>query len=683
MRARGLTLQVLVTVCALAGTALALVPAAQAAYLHTYSGVSFGPGGPSSGAFQEVAGIATDPATSDVYVIARSLSAIYKFDASGKPVNFSALGTNMLDGSATPQGEFSFEGSRRTQVSVDASGGPASGDIYVTVGSAVDIFGSDGAYLGQLTKSANGSFSFPCGVAIDLHGSVYVADVDESQVSKFSPHANLVTNADYASAISATFPCDIAVDALGDLYVNEPISGGVSKYNADGEFTGEVDRNSATSVATNLVTNEVYVDHGSEVATYDSSGRPAGPAFFTHGEESNDVAVDGSNGNVYVSNGENGEVDIFDSLLLADITTGEANFANETTAVANGTVNPDGVAVTGCEFEYGTTSSYGSTAPCTPSPGSGASPVPVTATLAGLTPRTLYHFRLVVSNANGSNYGVDQMYTAPAPVQLLEVWSSNIAPGSATLSAKINPGGASTTYRFEYGQTTEYGASVPPSEGDAGASLSDTTVSVHLQSLRAATTYHFRLVATSGVGTVEGADQIFRIPAAGGAFGLPDGRQWEMVSPPVKDGAQIDDLGSGTPGEGVMQASEDGGAITYLATAPIGPNPAGNVDLTQLLSRRGSSGWSTQDIVTPNDTAPGLRIGQGKEYRFFTPDLSSALVEPPGKTPLTADASDKALYIRDNQTGIYRAVTTTSNIPSNTKVGILRFSYASPDNCNS
>ena len=52
------------------------------------------------------------------------------------------------------------------------------------------------------------------------------------------------------------------------------------------------------------------------------------------------------------------------------------------------TVNPNGGAVSECRLEYGTTPAYGSSAPCTPSPGSGVGAVAVSASLAGLAQNT-------------------------------------------------------------------------------------------------------------------------------------------------------------------------------------------------------------------------------------------------------------------------------------------------------
>src|SRR6202035_4380613 len=57
------------------------------------------------------------------------------------------------------------------------------------------------------------------------------------------------------------------------------------------------------------------------------------------------------------------------------VTTGAASAVAQATATLNAEVNPNGGEVSSCEFEYGTTDSYGSSAPCDSLPGSGAEPV--------------------------------------------------------------------------------------------------------------------------------------------------------------------------------------------------------------------------------------------------------------------------------------------------------------------
>ena len=90
--------------------------------------------------------------------------------------------------------------------------------------------------------------------------------------------------------------------------------------------------------------------------------------------------------------------------------TEPASAVAPTTASLNATVNPNGGEVSKCEFEYGTTPSYGQVAPCASLPGSGESPVAVSASLSGLTPNTTYHFRISATNAGGTSTGTDETF---------------------------------------------------------------------------------------------------------------------------------------------------------------------------------------------------------------------------------------------------------------------------------
>jgi hypothetical protein len=54
-------------------------------------------------------------------------------------------------------------------------------------------------------------------------------------------------------------------------------------------------------------------------------------------------------------------------------------FLTQTSATLNAKVNPDGQNITECDLEYGTSTSYSSSVPCATLPGSGSSPVPVSA----------------------------------------------------------------------------------------------------------------------------------------------------------------------------------------------------------------------------------------------------------------------------------------------------------------
>ena len=95
------------------------------------------------------------------------------------------------------------------------------------------------------------------------------------------------------------------------------------------------------------------------------------------------------------------------------VVTEPATSITASSATLNATVNPNGWPLTGCSFEYGPTTSYGKSAPCSPQPGSGNSPVAVAAQVTGLTAKKTYHFRIVATNAFGAGDGHSKRFKTP------------------------------------------------------------------------------------------------------------------------------------------------------------------------------------------------------------------------------------------------------------------------------
>jgi hypothetical protein len=91
------------------------------------------------------------------------------------------------------------------------------------------------------------------------------------------------------------------------------------------------------------------------------------------------------------------------------VTTGSVTSVTSSSATLNGTVNPNGLSTT-YYFNYGTTTSYGSTT-ASANAGSGTSNVSVSADVIGLSANTTYHIRIVATNSAGTSYGSDQSFT--------------------------------------------------------------------------------------------------------------------------------------------------------------------------------------------------------------------------------------------------------------------------------
>jgi trimeric autotransporter adhesin len=187
-------------------------------------------------------------------------------------------------------------------------------------------------------------------------------------------------------------------------------------------------------------------------------------------------------------------------------TTLDASAITTSGATLNGTVNPNGNAVT-ARFVYGLTDTYGNNTDLVPfAPTNSAQPL--TATIGGLLPNTVYHFRVVI---NGNITGADQTFrTATLPTAAPTVTTSaasGTGATTATLNGTVNPNGLATTARFHYGTTTAYGSQTDIINIPAGSSA--VPVSANISGLTPNETYHFRLVANNSNGEGTGADVSF------------------------------------------------------------------------------------------------------------------------------------------------------------------------------
>lgn len=97
------------------------------------------------------------------------------------------------------------------------------------------------------------------------------------------------------------------------------------------------------------------------------------------------------------------------------VATGQPSFVTQTSVTLSATVNPNGETVSECRFEYGPTTTYGASAPCSSLPGSGAGSVEVSAPVANLSPNSTYHYRIAATNPGGASYGADRKLTTLGP----------------------------------------------------------------------------------------------------------------------------------------------------------------------------------------------------------------------------------------------------------------------------
>jgi hypothetical protein len=646
--------------------------------------------------FNHAQGMAVDQSSGDLLVMDNAgggVDSIARFNPDGTPANFSALGTNVIDGSgsgdATPQNSLDFAQPTESQIAVDNSGTATDGNIYVTQGSprVINIFADTGEYLGQLSKAGSEPFTESCGVAVDPSGSVYVGDYSGG-IHKFVPSANPpVNNDNTANFSSMTFPCTLAAGAgpsEGILFAAE-YAGPTSKLDSStGEVQYAVSTDPAVTLSMDPATGHVYVGTGSEIKEYDALGASsANKANTLLASGAQGLALDGPSGDLYASRSGLGKVEVFElGAAIPDATTAPPSNIESTSATLHGAVNPDGVELTECFFEYGPTTSYGLTAPCAESPaaiGSGTGDVAVHTVLASLSVGTPYHFRLVARNANGESHGGGEAFLTQGPVLSAEAVQS-AASMEATLQAAVNPNGLPTTYHIEYGPSAAYGSR--SSERTVGSDTADHLVTTTLKGLQPASTYHWRVVATNSAGIAQGQDRTFNtysidVPGSsacpnqafrtGLAAALPDCRAYEMVSPVDKNNGDIKTVCNGECDRtSLNQSAVDGTKFTFSSYKAFGDSLSAAYS-NQYVATRGQSGWWTHGI---NPLRSNLRTKSFEgdksatydldvQFKAFSDDLSTAWLTNDNQAPLSPDGTEGIvnIYRRDNTDDSYHSLT--------------------------
>jgi hypothetical protein len=116
------------------------------------------------------------------------------------------------------------------------------------------------------------------------------------------------------------------------------------------------------------------------------------------------------------------------------VTTGGAANVAQQTARLTGSIDPNGDATT-FQFQYGTTSAYGSVTPEQTLAGDGKKTI--TSDVSGLAPATTYHFRLIGRNGKGLAKGGDRTFKTKAqPLGVTFAATPNpLLPGGTTTLA--------------------------------------------------------------------------------------------------------------------------------------------------------------------------------------------------------------------------------------------------------
>ena len=190
-------------------------------------------------------------------------------------------------------------------------------------------------------------------------------------------------------------------------------------------------------------------------------------------------------------------------IYLPEAVTQPVKGVLDTHAMLNGFVMTS-ASDTGCWFNYGTNTAYGSTSSPIFVAGTNFLVVNVSNVITGLVPGTLYHYQLMATNAYGTNYGSDSTFTTFLP------FAAFITSTSAYLECALKPPlNDNITLAFQYGTTTNYGT-LTPSRFMIGTNFFESTTVVDpISGLTPGTPYHFQIVVSNSFGTNFGADVSF------------------------------------------------------------------------------------------------------------------------------------------------------------------------------
>jgi|GEM_PF-171573 len=337
------------------------------------------------------------------------------------------------------------------------------------------------------------------------------------------------------------------------------------------------------------------------------------------------------------------------------VSTNTATAVTTTGATLNGTVNANNDSST-VTFEYGTTTSYGTTVTADQSPVTGANNNAVSKSITGLTPNTTYHYRVVGVNSSGTSHGTDNTFftSAPASPTATTDAASSVVFNGATLNGTVNANNDSTVVTFEYGTTVAYGSTVTATQSPV-TGATDTSVSKSITGLTGNTTYHYRVVGTNGNGTTNGTDLTFTTSAL-----TPSA----ITTAPSSVGASFATL-NGTANGNVAGATvtfEYGLTTAYGSSVSATPSsiPGDQADYTVSASITGLTNGTTYHYRVVADNA------------FVSPVNGSDMTFTTGTTPTVA--TDDVSSVTSN------SATLNGTVNAQNKTTTVTFEYGTDTN---
>jgi hypothetical protein len=304
----------------------------------------------------------------------------------------------------------------------------------------------------------------------------------------------------------------LSTNELTSVKSNSVISGGNITNDGGGTIT---DRGICWSTSTAPSIEESHISSGNGIGSFISNITELSEAtiYYVRAYATNSAGTSYGNELSFITLGQ-----------APTAITQAACCTTTTGAKLNGLVNANNLS-TRVTFEYGLTKAYENSVAASQNPVTGNNTTSVSASISGINPGELYHFRIKAVNSVGSAFGEDFTFASvPIIVPALNTTIvTSITTSSAISGGNItSDGGGSITSRGVCWGTS-------PSPTISNDKTSDGTGNgsfiSYVNGLQAGTLYYIRSYATNSLGTDYGNELSFltdqQIPIATPYFALP------------------------------------------------------------------------------------------------------------------------------------------------------------------
>lgn len=279
--------------------------------------------------------------------------------------------------------------------------------------------GTAGTYSQITTVGAGSAIYSNAGLSAGTTFCYRVRAYNGAGNSGYSNEACAMTSSNTLPPPTPTFP--VAPSSLSSTALSSSIIALVWQDNSDSESGFKIERKTGTSGSFSQIATAAALPGSGSGGYFEDSNLSASTAYCYRLRAYN-AAGDSIYSNESCATTQN------QPSVVPSVTTSSAANVTSTSATLNGTVNPNGVA-TGAFFQWGTSTTYGNLT-TSQTLGSGTGILNVSASVSGLSPNTVYHFRSVAANSTGgTTFGADQTFAT------LSAGCSEIEPNDSSLQA--------------------------------------------------------------------------------------------------------------------------------------------------------------------------------------------------------------------------------------------------------